>query len=331
MPLLVILISGMVLIVLAADYFTNGIEWLGFQAHVHEGATGSLLAAMGTALPETLVPVAAIYFSGSKPDDAIGLGAIFGAPLMLATLGFAVIGVGLWSSGRRRLSVPSGPSSFRADLQFFLLAFAVAVAFNWIPRPWHPLGAALLVVLYGWHARRVIRAVPSTGLEAKAPDRPLHLFPSRAPSLATAGLQVAIALFGLVLGAHFFVQGLDQVTAHIRVSQFLLSVLITPVATELPEVFNSVIWLRHGRDSLAVGNVSGAMAFQASVVPALGLMVTRWQLSLPELATAAVAWLGAVWILWVSRQGSVRREYLLASVLIYFGFLGACLALLGVV
>lgn len=328
MSVLLLLISGMVLIVLAADYFTNGIEWLGFLAHINEGATGSLLAAMGTALPETLVPVAAIYFGGSKPQTAIGLGAILGAPMMLATLGFFVIGVGLWSARRTHLAIPEGQAALRKDLKFFLLAFGVAISATIVPVRFHLGFAILLLIMYGLHARGILRPASAATTQMQPPERSLHLMPRRDPGLLMVLLQVAMALLGLIFGAHFFVLGLDQVTSKVHISEFLLSVLVTPVATELPEVFNSVIWIRRGRDSLAVGNVTGAMAFQASVVPALGMVVTRWQLSVPELATAAVAWIGALWILWAVRRNTLNVGHVWVSAGIYLGFLGTVLFLL---
>ncbi len=41
--------------------------------------------------------------------------------------------------------------------------------------------------------------------------------------------------------------------------------LVAPIATELPEKFNAVIWIRQGKDTLAMGNITGAMVFQASI------------------------------------------------------------------
>ncbi len=329
MSLLLVLLSGMVLIVLSADYFTNGIEWLGYLAHVNEGATGSLLAAMGTALPETLVPVAAIYFGGTSPKIAISLGAIFGAPLMLATLGFFVIGAGLWGTGRQALDI-GNTRAFRGDLSFFLMAFGLAVLAALLPSSVHPLAAAVLIGLYAWHAKSVLGMRSGAAKPAPVPSRRLHLYARDDPGVPISLLQVLIALFGLVLGAHFFVVGLDQVTREIRLSEFLLSVLITPVATELPEVFNSVIWIRRGRDTLALGNVTGAMAFQASVVPALGMLVTRWQLSGQELVTAVAAWMGVLWILWASRGQVLKRHHLIFGMGIYLAFLGLAMEKLGV-
>lgn len=326
MSLWILVVSGIVLIVLAADYFTNGVEWLGYRLHLGEGAVGSLLAAMGTALPETLVPVAAVYFGGAKPATAIGIGAIFGAPMMLATLGFGVIGLGLFLARRPAIVLGPREAVFRDDLAFFAAAFALACAAALWRRPGRPVIALILIGLYAWHAGRILhRSKGSEAATEEAPRRPLNLFGASSPTLGLVILQVVIALFGLMLGAHFFVLGLKAVTERIAIPEFFLSVLITPVATELPEVFNSVIWIRRGRNHLALGNVSGAMAFQASVVPALGILMTPWRLGTAELYPAVFAWLGAVWILGSSRRGRIRRSHLVGAACLYAGFLGGSL------
>ncbi len=80
-------------IVLACVLFTNAIEHLGEKLNLSEGAVGSVLAAVGTALPETILPLVAIvgaYVTGSNIEagQEIGIGAILGAPFMLGTLAF---------------------------------------------------------------------------------------------------------------------------------------------------------------------------------------------------------------------------------------------------
>src|SRR5258708_26624792 len=82
----VVLVVGFVAILLGAEVFTNGVEWLGKRLGLGEGATRSVLAAIGTAMPETGVPVVAIVFTNSPKADDIGVGAILGAPFMLPTL-----------------------------------------------------------------------------------------------------------------------------------------------------------------------------------------------------------------------------------------------------
>src|SRR5439155_1713956 len=74
-------------ILAGAELFTNGIEWFGRKLQLAEGAVGSVLAAVGTALPETMIPIIAILSgSGSAASHGIGVGATLGAPFMLATL-----------------------------------------------------------------------------------------------------------------------------------------------------------------------------------------------------------------------------------------------------
>jgi cation:H+ antiporter len=86
------LILALVVILGAADLFTNGIEWIGERFGLSEGAVGSVLAAVGTALPETLLPLVAILLGRSGGED-IGIGAILGAPFMLSTLAMFVLAV----------------------------------------------------------------------------------------------------------------------------------------------------------------------------------------------------------------------------------------------
>lgn len=324
MSLAVLLVSGMVLIVLSADYFTNGVEWLGHALALGEGVSGSLLAALGTALPETLVPLIAFVFGKTATDQAIGLGAILGAPLMLSTLGFAMIGLGVWWSGRGGAGLSVLNSAATRDLRFFLIAFAVAVAASFMPAPWHPLAALLLVGGYLLHAVRLVRERPRG--QTPAPEQSLHLWHSqsqpRPPGLVIWS-QVALALAGLMVGAHVFVTALGQVTGWVRVSGFLVSVVMTPVATELPEVLNSVMWLRRRKDTLAVGNVTGALAFQASLVPALGLTMTSWHFTPPELAASLVAWGAGAWVLLRARDGILDLSELAMAGAAYLVFVAA--------
>src|SRR5574342_1352991 len=75
-----------------AELFTNGVEWIGEGFGLSEGVVGSVLAAVGTALPETILPIIAIV-SGHAAGEEIGTGAILGAPFMLTTLAMFVIAV----------------------------------------------------------------------------------------------------------------------------------------------------------------------------------------------------------------------------------------------
>ena len=94
-------------IVVAAALFTNAVEILGERLNLGAGAVGSLLAAVGTALPETMIPIVAVIASlvtGSSAAGDIGIGAILGAPFLLATLAMFVAGVSVLAFQRPRES-----------------------------------------------------------------------------------------------------------------------------------------------------------------------------------------------------------------------------------
>ena len=94
----VVFIFALAIILLGAELFTNGIEWFGHRLNLGEGAVGSVLAAVATALPETLIPVIAIIgpilagTEASVGSEEVGVGAILGAPFTLATLAMFITG-----------------------------------------------------------------------------------------------------------------------------------------------------------------------------------------------------------------------------------------------
>ena len=90
----VLLVVSLFVILAGAELFTNGVEWVGEGFGLSEGAVGSVLAAVGTALPETILPIIAIA-SGHASGEEIGVGAILGAPFMLTTLAMVVIAVAI--------------------------------------------------------------------------------------------------------------------------------------------------------------------------------------------------------------------------------------------
>ncbi|MFB6189328.1 MAG: hypothetical protein ABEI57_05545 [Halapricum sp.] len=113
-----LLVASFVLLLIGAEIFTNGVEWLGHRLGVSESATGSILAAVGTALPETMIPVIAIvhgYLTGTTgAADHVGVGAILGAPFMLATIALFLVGTSVFYFADPRRGATSVSSSLGA-------------------------------------------------------------------------------------------------------------------------------------------------------------------------------------------------------------------------
>ena len=112
------------LILGGSELFTNGVEWAGKRFNVAEAAVGSLLAAVGTALPETFVPIVALLMPGEGAHErgAVGIGAIIGAPLMLSTVALGVMGTAMLVFRKRRMQIGLrvAREDARRDLGFFL-------------------------------------------------------------------------------------------------------------------------------------------------------------------------------------------------------------------
>ena len=332
------LAASLVLILVSAELFTNGIEWVGTNFGLSEGAVGSVLAAVGTALPETLLPLVAILL-GRRSGEEIGIGAILGAPFMLTTLAMFVLGLAVLlfgRGGRRPLELNSDRRVVLQDLGYFLVMYTLAVLAGIAGQEWFKwVLAAALMVGYAVYVKRHFEAPGETTeeKEVKGEVRPLYLRlavrraagrpredPPRPPSWA-ALTQVGVALLGIVAGARVFVIGVDRIAEVFRLPHLALALLVAPVATELPEKFNSVIWVRRRKDTLAIGNLTGAMVFQSSFPVTVGLLLTPWKLSGEALVAAVVA-LSAGVVLWltVKLRGALSARLLLVQGVFYAGY-----------
>src|ERR1700743_1336835 len=92
---LLILLAAAAVIYVACELFVNGVEWIGHRFDMGQKSTGTILAAFGTALPESVVTFVAVAFGVSAADKDIGVGAAMGGPLVLGTIAYAVVGVSL--------------------------------------------------------------------------------------------------------------------------------------------------------------------------------------------------------------------------------------------
>jgi cation:H+ antiporter len=274
-----LLIVSLAVILAGCELFVNGIEWFGRRLNLGEGAVGSVLAAVGTALPETIIPLIAIFSGDDEAGEEIGVGAILGAPFMLSTLAMFVCGISVVIYARRKkrtLQVRFNREIMRRDLAFFLVAYAIAVIVGILPiGVFRYVVAVLLLVAYGIYVRQTMKCEGDLTGECRA----LYFHrTAESPQLKLVVLQVVVALIAIIFGARLFVGELTSIAAALGVPALVISLLITPVATELPEKFNSVMWMGQKKDTLALGNITGAMVFQSTFPVAIGLVFTDWDL-----------------------------------------------------
>jgi cation:H+ antiporter len=315
----VLLPASFAILLAGALLFTNAIEWFGSMIGLGQSAVGSLLAAVATALPESLIPIVAIV-GGAAGSEDVAIGAILGAPLLLATVAMALVGVAAFLYRGRRpqeLGCSVHFPTLERDLAFFMGCFLVAILLGLgAPRPLQIAGAIVLVAAYAVYVRWTLRH--SGPVEAEEELRPLILDATRSdpPTMPTVLLQLLVALGAIVGGAHIFVEQILHVAESAGLEPLVLSLVLAPFATELPEKANSFFWVREGKDALALGNITGAMVFQSTLPVSIGLAFTDWELGALSVLAGALALCGglvAILTLQIRRRFSGRAIALWAT------------------
>lgn len=326
MDTLLELLIALVVVFFAAQIFTNALECMGEKLGVSEGVTGSIFAAVGTAMPETIVPIVAIVAGGASEaiNREVGMGAILGAPFMLATLSIGLMAV--FAGLRRGWHAEMRPekSGMSRDSVTFFIAYGLVVITALLPTAWHAirtLMAISLFVIYFLYLLYTIRAskkLVDDGHHTEADDE-LYVGRFLGHSMWAVGAQLIASLALLVWGARLFVHGVEHASAAIGMSALAVSLLIVPIATELPEKVNSILWIRKSKDTLAFGNITGAMVFQGTIIPAVGmLLLPSWSLSDPYAATAVVlALIGSGWLWFLRQAGKLTPFFLTAGIGFY--------------
>jgi len=320
---LALLLGSAVVIYLACEYFVNGVEWVGEHFGVSQTAVGTVLAAFGTALPESVVTLVAVVFGKTDAHKDIGVGAALGGPLALSTLAYAVVGAMFLRDKQRharKIAHEFSTERLAHDQAWFLGVFVFKVGLGLVAFAWKPWLGTLFLAAYGLYVWRELRSEGHAEDEVEGDGKePLKLRPHD-PSMTWALLQTGAALVVIFLASQLFVHQLEAVGPWLGLSPQLVALLLSPIATELPEILNAVIWVRQGKTALALGNISGAMMIQATVPSALGLFFTSWMLSPALLWGAAVTMAAIVVMLVLLKCHALTARRLLAMAALYGAF-----------
>jgi len=264
-------------------------------------------------------------------NEEIGVGAILGAPLMLATLSICLMAVSVWRSRGTNGHLRPERTGLARDLSFFIAAFSFAAIAMFVP---HSLSAVRyglgfsMVMIYFVYVMLTLRASKALVEDGHATEAGGDMFLCKLGlpnNMAIIFVQLFLGLALLVGGAKGFIGGVEEASHLLGISALLLSLLIIPIATELPEKVNSILWIRKGKDTLAFGNITGAMVFQGTLLPAIGIMLTPWEPRREVLLGIVLTLVAAVWLRYLVQKGGLRVWHLLVNGAIYVTYL--CLVL----
>jgi cation:H+ antiporter len=354
---IVLLIACAVAIYLSCEWFVNAVEWLGQRLNIGTMAVGTILAAFGTALPESVVTLVAVTTGPTAEIRNIGVGAAMGGPLVLATVAYGVTGAMLLlrrrSRSREMVLVGVGaarlverPISERddnsaailadrahtarlvKDQRWFMAVFAVKVALGLVAFAIKPWLGLLFFAVYGVYFWREIRGGTSEDHDEQE-LAPLKLQPRAARPATTAVLvQTLGALAVSFVASQIFVCQLDAIGPMLGLSGAITALLLSPIATELPEIMNAIIWVRQGKTQLALANISGAMMIQATVPSGLGLLFTDWRLDHALLWSGAITMAAITYLLVTMRANKLTPTRLAMAALLYLIFAAGLIPIL---
>jgi cation:H+ antiporter len=319
------LILSLGIILLSCELFTNGIEWLGKKLKFGDGVVGSIFSAIGTCLPETMIPIIAILFTkGTTENIDIGIGAIIGAPFMLSTLAFFLTGLSVlvfWKKRKTGLNMLVNNKVLGRDIGFFVIIYSIGLAASFIDiKPVKYIIALFLLCCYVYYIVLTVR----NDTESHSNLDPLYFIRllKLKPTFPVILLQVFVALAGIVFGAEIFVNSIEKTSDIFGISALALSLIVTPIATELPEKFNSIIWISKKKDTLALGNITGAMVFQSCIPVSIGILATTWHLDVKAIVSAMLALLSSIVVfIWIKLKGRLNPFPLIAGGIFYIAFI----------
>lgn len=309
---LVALIISAILIYFSCELFVNGIEWVGLRFNISKNAVGTILAAFGTALPESVVTFIAVVFGANASQKDIGVGAALGGPLVLSTLAYAIVGLAIIYFRKKRtqgMHIDLSNSKLGRDQLWFLGIFVFKIALGFVVFQGKPLMAFLFLAAYGFYFFTEMKETADNHKEILEPLK----FRSKTKNPETRWVlgQTLISLALIAVGSQIFVKNLDHLSLAIGIAPHIVALFLSPIATELPEILNAVIWVRQGKERLALANISGSMMIQATVPSALGILFTPWIFD-TYLAMAGLFTMVSIAFLWLT----LHKHQLSASKLV---------------
>lgn len=258
-------IAGVAMLIVSSFVLTSTIEDLGKRRKFSDSFTGSVISPIFTAMPELIIIIIALVAIGNKSGSEIAAGTIIGEPFMVSAIGFPIMAIALllspWKKSRESLD-PVLPMS----LIFIGLVFPIMLIprfFNFVAvRVAVAISLVLLYVLF----LHLIRGKEST-------EEALNI---RIGGSGTLVMMLVVGVALLLVGSTALVRGIDSLSNAINVNRELITILIVPIGTIVPETMNSVVWASKGKANLAVGALTGEEIFFVTFFPALGILASQW-------------------------------------------------------
>ncbi len=291
----------MFIVFIAALLFVNAIEYLGCIFELGGSFVGAILSPLFTSLPEMIVFIVAVFFSGAATGEEIGIGTIFGQPFMASSLSYGLVGIaviiGFYLKRRNDLVL-------EVDRALILPYAVISVAFPLTVVPallgFHRLFGLLFLLIYIAYTVSMYKSGMSEKIEEAGEPYVCVIIPNRKFG---GVLQLIAAVILLYYGSHGLVNSVDAVSREIGISALGLALIIIPAATAIPETASALIWSYRGRDTLSIASLIGEKVLYSTFYPGIGLLVTSWTLDIHAyLSVLGTTVISLILLYFVTRQ-----------------------------
>lgn len=260
---LLILLAGLVLTILGANYLTDGSVIIARKFKVPELIIGLTIIAIGTSAPELVVSFA----SALKGNSEMAVGNVIGSNIFNAMMiiGITVLVRPIRLSRENRFR--NIPLSIATSVVFLMMASSILGA-SFMPTTINRFEGVLLLAGFTAFILYTIK-VARMEINKKTKDRIMvadttiveSIIPEKSSFMRKEILAIPMIIGGLValiFGGDLFLESAVNIAKTFGISEYIISVTLMAGGTSLPELVACVVAARKGRSQLALGNVIGS-------------------------------------------------------------------------
>ena len=303
---ILLLLVGLGLVVLGADWLVNGASSIARRAGISEFVIGLTIVGFGTSCPELVVSLSGAIEGNSDISVGNVVGSNIFNVLFILGLTAMVLPVGM-TDKNRRIDIPI---TLGVTILLVILGITGSMSGPVISR-WE--GVLMLLVFSAY----LFYCFKSDSKDEFSETQRATLSITKSIALTLTGLA------GLIFGGDLFVDSATALARQIGVSDKFIAVTILAGGTSLPELATSLVAAIKGREQLALGNILGSNVFNAMMILGLSSVITPLSFASMTIVDIITLVLSAVLLLiwaYTGRKNRIDRREGAAMLLCYVAY-----------
>ena len=303
---ILLLLVGLGLVVLGADWLVNGASYIARRAGISEFVIGLTIVGFGTSCPELVVSLSGAIEGNSDISVGNVVGSNIFNVLFILGLTAMVLPVGM-TDKNRRIDIPI---TLGVTILLVILGITGSMSGPGISR-WE--GVLMLLVFSAY----LFYCFKSDSKDEFSETQQATLSITKSIALTLTGLA------GLIFGGDLFVDSATALARQIGVSDKFIAVTILAGGTSLPELATSLVAAIKGKEQLALGNILGSNVFNAMLILGLSSVITPLSFASMTIVDIITLVLSAVLLLiwaYTGRKNRIDRREGAAMLLCYVAY-----------